>query len=53
MALLTIKIHYKDYEKARIGNLTSAKNIYAVLKNTYEGKTAIELYVLLDSLILF
>jgi hypothetical protein len=50
VALLTMRKNCEDDVKARIGNLTSAKDAYAELKKAYEGKTATEFYALLDSL---
>jgi hypothetical protein len=40
----------QDEARARIGNLTNAKEAYDELKRAYEGRTATEFYALLDSL---
>lgn len=48
VAQLIIRKNCEDDVKARIGNLTSAKDAYAELKKAYEGKTATELYALLE-----
>lgn len=50
VALLTMRKNCEDDVKARIGNLESAKEAYEELKKVYEGQTATEFYVLLDSL---
>jgi hypothetical protein len=50
IALLTIRKNCEDEVRARIGNLTNAKEAYDELKRAYEGRTATEFYALLDSL---
>jgi hypothetical protein len=49
IALLTIQKNCEDEVRARIGNLTNAKEAYDELKRAYEGRTATEFYALLDS----
>jgi hypothetical protein len=50
IALLTIRKNCEDEGRARIGNLTNAKEAYNQLKRAYEGGTATEFYALWDSL---
>jgi hypothetical protein len=50
IALLTIRKNCENEARARIGNLTNAKEAYNELKRAYEGRTATEFYALLDSL---
>jgi transposase InsO family protein len=50
VALLTIRKNCEDEVRARIGNLTNAKEAYEELKRAYEGRTTTEFYALLDSL---
>jgi hypothetical protein len=52
VALLTMRKNCEDEVRARIGNLTLAKEEYNELKKACEGKTATEFYALLDSLTL-
>jgi hypothetical protein len=47
-----MKKNCEDKVRARIGNLTLAKEAYNELKKAYQGKPTTEFYVLLDSLTL-
>jgi hypothetical protein len=50
VALLTLRKNCEDDVRARIGNLTIAKDAYDELKKAYEGKSDTEFHTLLNSL---
>jgi hypothetical protein len=53
IALLKIRKNCKNGVRARIENLTNAKEAYIALQRGYEGRTPTEVYALFDSLTTF
>ena len=50
IALLTLRKNCEDNVRARIGNLSTAKEAFDELKRAFEGRTTTEFYALLDSI---